>query len=289
MIRYTPLALAFVFVLPLAGCPSDDGNVDTTSTSTDDEVGTEADTTADTTADTMDTEDTVDTADTEDTGDGDSFCSHQCSTDADCMAMGMDTGLTCQDSVCTGESAGCTDKPECVALFSGWTMACTSGGGECDALAQLCVQGPDGGLCATPPSDFFMCDTVPGWSELDVPDIDGNTVTVCGNGNAECHGDGYCHVPCQADTDCMVPGYPTCDTNTGTCGCGSDLDCESIGQAHQSVCTEGVCGCGEDQQCVDANLGDVCTTDGFCGCSGDAACAGVMNPYDGGMISCVMP
>jgi hypothetical protein len=285
MIRFIPrTALAFAFVLPLAGCPSGGTDEDTTDTSTDDEVGTEtADTTADTTAD-----ETADT--TADTGDGDSVCAHQCATDDDCLVMGMDQGLTCQDSFCTGEASGCTDNAECVALYSGWTTACTSGGGECDMLAQVCVQGPDGGLCATPPSDFFMCETVPGWTEMTVPDIDGNDVTVCGNAEAECNADGICIDPCGSDADCTSPSYPVCNTDTGLCGCGDDSHCAMIGEPHLSVCLpDGACGCGEDQQCADGGVGDVCLGSGFCGCSGDAACEGVTNPFDGGMISCVMP
>src|SRR5690606_29233117 len=221
------------------------------------------------------------------TGDGDAFCAHQCSSDADCLVGGMDVSLTCQDSFCTGESSGCTDNAECVALLSGWATACTSGGGECDATAQVCVQVGDGGACATPPGEFFACDSVPGWAELEVPDIDGNNVTVCGNPNAECSDEGFCFSPCQSDDDCASEAYPVCDTTSGLCGCGSDADCATIGQPHLSVCNAGVCGCGEDQQCVDGNAGDVCTTDGFCGCSGDAACANVPNTFDGGMISCV--
>jgi hypothetical protein len=266
VIRYTNFALGLALLLPLTGCPSDDGTAD--------EVGTTAGTTAGDTGD-------------ETTGDGDdNVCAHQCTADADCMVDGQDFGLTCQDSFCASSSASCTGNPECVAQFSGWTMPCTAGGGECDALGQVCVTD---GVCATPPSDFFTCDTVPGWTEIETTDIDGAPVTVCGNPNAECHGEGYCFVPCQADADCTLAAYPVCDTGTGTCKCGSDADCATNGEPSQSVCTaDGFCGCSDDQACVDAGSGDVCTGSGFCGCSGDAACAGVNNTYDGGMISCVM-
>jgi hypothetical protein len=267
---------AFVLLLPL-GCPSDDGNADTSSTSGNDEIETSADTSSDATNDTNDTSDT--------NADG-GFCIHQCMADADCLVDGQDVGLTCQDSLCTGDSSGCTDNAECVAVFSGWTMPCTAGGGECDQLMQICVAAGDGGLCATPPSDFFMCDVVPGWSEIEVPDIDGNLVTVCGNASAECNEQGFCYSPCQSDADCTSEAYPVCDTNSGLCGCSSDTDCATLGQPQASVCNAGVCGCGSDQHCVDGNAGDVCS-DGACGCSGDAACANVENAFDGGMISCV--
>jgi hypothetical protein len=273
-------------VLPLAGCPSDPTADETTFTSTGTEAGDGDGDTGDGDGDTGDGDGDGDG----DPGDGDSFCAHQCMTDDDCLAMGQDLGLTCQDSVCTGDaSSGCTGDAECVALLSGWSMPCTAGGGECDGLGQVCVQADGGGLCATPPSEFFMCNTVPGWAELEVPDIDGALVIVCGNGNAVCSDENFCFSPCQADTDCAAPSAPICDTNTGFCGCGSDADCATIGQPHLSVCNAGTCGCGDDQQCIDGNAGDVCTGDGFCGCSGDGACANVPNSFDGGMISCVQP
>jgi hypothetical protein len=275
---------SLALVLPLAGCPGDDGSAEETTFSTTN--GTEA---GDGDGDPGDGDGDPGDGDG-DTGDGDSFCAHQCMSDDDCLVGAQDVGLTCQDSFCSGDaSSGCTGNAECVALFSGWTMPCTSGGGECDGLAQLCVEADGGGLCATPPSDFFMCDTVPGWSELEVPDIDGNTVTVCGNANAECNDDNFCFAPCQSDVDCASAAFPICDTGTGLCGCGSDADCATIGEPHLSVCNAGMCGCGDDQQCVDGNAGDVCTGDGSCGCTGEAACANVMNAFDGGMISCVMP
>lgn len=287
--------LTALLLLPLAACPGDDGTAnDETSTSTP-VTGTATDTTTDTpptdtTTDTPAT-DTADTmADSTGTpGDG-GFCIHQCRGDADCMVGGMDAGLTCQDSVCTGDvPAGCTDDAECVALLSGWTGSpCTAGGGECEPLGQLCVPVGDGGGCATPPGEFFPCNTVPGWSELEVLDIDGNTVTVCGNGNAECNDDGFCFSPCQADADCASKAYPVCDTATGLCGCGSDDDCAALGEPHLAVCNAGVCGCNSDQQCVDGEAGDACTADGFCGCTADAACSNVENFFDGGTIGCVM-
>ncbi|KIG12648.1 Endo-1,4-beta-xylanase A precursor [Enhygromyxa salina] len=270
MTRYPPFLLPLALLLPLAGCPGDDGAGDSNTTD-----GGTAETSADTNTDPTEGPDGM-------------FCAHQCSADADCLVGGMDIGLTCQGSFCSGDAPdGCTDNAECIAQFSGWMTPCTSGGGECDALSQLCVQGPDGGLCATPPSDFFMCDSVPGFSEIEVPDIDGTTVTVCGNANAQCGADAVCFSPCQSDADCSSAAYPVCDVGTGTCGCSADTDCATLGIPHLSVCSDGLCGCGEDQQCVDGDAGDVCNPSGLCGCSGDAACANVTNSFDGGMISCV--
>jgi hypothetical protein len=229
------------------------------------------------------------------TGDGDgdptgdpegSYCVHQCSSDADCELDGQDQGYTCVDNVCTYDAPDpCTGNEECVALFSGWQTACTSGGGECDDLGQVCITTDEGGLCATPPSDFIDCATLL-MEEIEVPDIDGNLVTVCARTHAECHADGYCFLPCQGTADCPSAAYPICNVSTGVCECGQDADCATLGLPANSVCNAGTCGCGSDQNCVDGALGDVCN-EGFCGCSGDMACEGVSNPYDGGMISCV--
>lgn len=275
-------------LLPLAACPGDDGKANNDAT-TDSTVTMSAGTATDTTV----TDPTVDpTMGTGDTGAAGAagFCAHQCAADSDCKIDGNDLGLTCQDNYCSsGSSTGCASNADCIAQLSGWATPCTAGGGECDVLMQVCVVVGDGGACANPPSEFLMCETIPGFSEVMVTDIDGNTVTVCGNGGAKCSDDGVCFVPCQADADCTAPSYPVCDTSTGLCGCGADTDCAKLDSPHMSVCKAGVCGCNDDKQCVDGDAGDVCTDKGFCGCSGDAACSGVENSFDGGMISCVAP
>jgi hypothetical protein len=221
-------------------------------------------------------------------GDGDGYCAHQCASDADCLIDGMSIDLTCVDSVCTSDSPGCTGDEECVALYSGWSTPCTSGGGECDALAQLCIDYGGQGLCATPPSDIIDCATLL-MEEIEIPDIDGNLVIVCARSNAVCSEDAFCFLPCGSDADCVSDAYPSCDVESGFCQCSSDADCATLGEPHMSVCNAGACGCGDDQQCIDGGAGDVCTTDGYCGCSGDTACAGVENPFDGGMYACVTP
>ena len=117
-------------------------------------------------------------------------------------------------------------------------------------------------------------------------DIDGNPTTVCGQPDAACHPDAYCHLPCQGDLDCFSAAYPACNVNTGLCECASDEGCASLGLSQFSVCHAGVCGCGADEDCVGV-AGDICNEVGACGCTDDAACAGVESPYDGGAIECV--
>jgi hypothetical protein len=196
----------------------------------------------------------------------------------------MSIDLTCVDNVCTSEDPGCTGDEECVALYSAWSTPCTAGGGECDALAQVCL---DIGLCATPPSDIIPCATLL-MEEIQTTDIDGNPVVVCGHPDAVCNDDGFCFVPCASDEDCSG-AYPICDVGSGVCQCGTDADCATLNLPQASVCNAGSCGCGSDQNCVDGNAGDICTGTGSCGCSGDMACANVENPFDGGAYACVQP
>jgi hypothetical protein len=279
--RISSLSLSLFALSLVFGC-SDDGTGSSATTSL---------TTMDPTTDGSATDGPDTTADGPDTGDGDGdgdpgdgdgYCAHQCMSDDDCLIDGMDANLTCVDSVCTGETSGCTGDDECVALYSGWTTPCTSGGGECDQLAQVCI---DVGLCATPPSDFIDCALLT-MEEIQTTDIDGNPVTVCGQPNASCNEEEFCFLPCASDEDCST-AYPVCDVGSGLCGCSSDADCATLGLPQASVCNSGSCGCNDDQQCVDGNAGDVCTTDGYCGCSGDMACASLANPFDGGMYACL--
>lgn len=274
------LALAAV-LLPLTGCPGDDSSSDdtttaptTTATDTGADSGTAADSGTDTGADSG-------------TGSMPSggFCLHQCEGDADCLIMGAGD-LTCNDGFCTGDvPSGCTDDQECQAQYSGWITPCTSGGGECEATAQLCVDVGGTGLCATPPTEFVDCATLM-QDEVTINDIDGMEVTVCGNTTAACGDNGVCFDPCQSDADCVSDAAPVCNTGTGFCECGEDSHCATLGMPHLSVCNAGACGCGADQDCVDGSVGDVCN-DGSCGCTADMACDGVTNPFDGGTIACV--
>jgi len=283
MKKISSLALAFGFLIPLAGCPGDDTGGNETTTATPTSTGDSTAGTAEETAD-PETEGMDETAEPPSGG----FCIHSCEADADCMIGGKDSGLTCTDNVCTGEPVeACTDDEGCIATLSGWEFgpACTAGGGECDAAMQICLDVDGEGHCVSGPSEFFMCETAM-LDEIETTDIDGAAVTVCGNANAQCGAQGFCFDPCASDDDCVADFAPICNTDTGLCECGEDAHCEALGTEGSSVCNGGFCGCGEDQNCVDAELGDVCN-DGFCGCSGDMACDAVMNLYDGGTISCM--
>ena len=220
-------------------------------------------------------------------GSGDSFCVHNCASDADCFIDGIDSGFVCQDNLCTSSSASCTGQEECVALFSGRSNGspCTPGGGECDAAMQVCLDIEGAGRCAIAPSDFIDCVGI-GMEEIQTTDIDGNPVIVCGRPNADCHPDGYCWLPCQTDADCASESYPSCNPGTGFCECTSDAGCAALGLPQASVCNAGVCGCSSDDDCLAGGAGDLCTSSGSCGCSDDAACAAFSNPYDGGMYVC---
>lgn len=289
MKKISSLALALAFTMPLAGCPGDDSGTtmaDTGTAPTTTEGATTEDPTegpAETTEGPVDT--TEGPSDTTGNPPSGGFCIHQCGADEDCTIGGMDVGLTCVDGLCTGESTGCTDDLECQAQFSGWIMPCTAGGGECDALMQVCVDVGGEGLCATPPSEFIDCATLM-QDEIMTTDIDGADVTVCGNSTAACGAEGFCFDPCTEDADCVSEAYPVCNTTSGLCECGDDSHCETLDVPQATTCVEGACGCADDQGCVDGGAGDVCNS-GACGCSGDDACAKVENTFDGGMISCV--
>lgn len=194
----------------------------------------------------MDT--TMGPADDGDDDGGAMVCQHTCAADADCTIGGADIGFTCQGGSCAGEAGdACTENAECVATLSGWVVPCAA---AADCPGQVCVDvGGGEGACATEPSDFFMCDSVPGFSELMVDDIDGNAVTVCGNGNAECQ-DGACFSPCQSDDDCFA-GALTCNAD-GTCGCSSDDQCAAIPMAGLDTCEGGSCiaTCAADRDCT---------------------------------------
>jgi hypothetical protein len=219
-------------------------------------------------------------------GDDASFCVDECDVDEDCDAGGSDIGLSCEDSRCVGEATSCSDDAYCIAQLSGWSagMACTTQA-ECEALLMSCIEVDGEGHCASSPSEFVSCADSQ-LDEIELENIEGDTVTVCGNSNAECREDGSCFSPCQSDDDCFDYA-PSCNTDTGVCECTSDSDCDALGSAATSVCLDsGACGCGTDDDCTDAGTGDVCTSYGVCGCSGDAACEDVESPYDGTTVVC---
>jgi hypothetical protein len=271
-VRISSVAISLLAISCLFGCSDDRISATTGATTTDP------------TADGGDTTDDGDGPDT--TGDGDGYCVHQCTSDADCLINGMNVDRTCIEGACTREP--CTSDEACVALYSGWTTPCTSGGSECGPTLEICIDWGGEGLCATPPS-LHGCDPefMSAGQPIEVPDIHGDLVIVCGWPGTICSEDAQCLLPCDNNFDCDSDAYPVCDVESGQCECGSAADCAMLESPHQSVCNTGSCGCSEDQQCVDANAGDVCMPDGVCGCSGDTACAGIENHYDGGMFSCV--
>ena len=227
--------------------------------------------------------------DTDTAGEDNDYCVHQCEADDDCLINGMDAGLSCVDSFCLADTdVSCTTDDECVALLSGWSSGapCTSGGGECEAAMQICLDIEGEGHCALAPSDFIECADA-GMEEIPTTDIDGAPVVVCGRPEAACHPDAYCFLPCASDLDCSSAAYPACNPTTGLCECSSDADCQTIGSPQFGTCNQGICGCSSDGDCLAAGVGDICNSFGACGCTDDAACSGVDNPYDGGMVECV--
>jgi hypothetical protein len=272
-VRISSVAISLLAISCLFGCSDDRISATTGATTTDP------------TADGGDTTGHADGGDT--TGDGDGYCMHQCTSDADCLINGMNVDRTCVDGACTREP--CTSDEQCVALNSGWTTPCTSGAGECVGLQDICIDWGGEGLCASLASQFHGCSERSGFdgNPIEVPDIDGNLVIVCGWPGTICTEAAQCFLPCDSNFDCDSDAQPVCDVESGQCECGSDADCAILEEPHRSACNAGSCGCSEDQQCVDANAGDVCMPDGVCGCSGDTACSGLALPFDGGMFSCV--
>ncbi|MBL8944805.1 MAG: hypothetical protein JNK45_16710 [Myxococcales bacterium] len=263
--------VAALLALPLAACVITDGDDDDTAgtatgTATEATDATATVSATDPTADTSATDPSADTSATDPTADtsatdptaGGGVCEHTCAGDGDCTASGVDIGLICTDSHCVLANP-CETADDCVATLSGWSfLPCTMGGGECAAAMQICVDLGDGtGGCATPPSEFVMCDLF-GQQETEQTNLDdGSTVTVCGQTAGECN-EGVCTLPvapCVDDTTC---GNLVCNVGTGLCECDGDDDCGEGG-----TCTDGACsvpGCVDDTDCT--------------------------NPFDGGTIAC---
>ena len=198
------------------------------------------------------------------------FCSLSCESDEDCYVGGEDVDLTCnRDGLCAGEPTDeCTEDDECLTLQFQFGTACTAGGGECEATMQACVDVGGEGHCATQPTEFVDCELLM-QAEIEVLDIDGNLVVVCGNADLAClelSGNNFCLDPCE-----------------------SDRECEDFGVPGISVCNEpGICGCADDADCLAGDLGNHCSADGFCifTCEGDDDCAEIMNPFDGAVPAC---
>lgn len=218
------------------------------------------------------------------TGDDDlKVCTERCVSDSDCTINGMDIDFICEDSRCTGDP--CADDDDCVATFSGWITDCAQ---QADCPGQVCIDIGGGiGKCATPPSDFIMCETIL-QQEVQRPLIEGGmSVVVCATLDYECHPDLHlCTNPCESDADCNeYVGYPLCNAATGICECTSDSDCQLAGSG-LTACQGGVCGCADDNECFNLNNSDTCY-DGVCGCADDGVCD--FKTFDGTDLACQTP
>ncbi len=213
-------------------------------------------------------------------GDDGQFCQEVCSVDADCTVMGADSGLKCVESRCTSDFGKCDSDAACQATVSGWITSCASDA-EC-LMGQLCIDVGGKGLCATAPG-MLTCEQLM-QSEVTVQAIGGGDVTVCANTDYVCNDQGFCENPCEDNAECaIIPGYPQCNLDTGTCECTSDADCAATNSPSTSVCNNGVCGCGSDADCAGTNT-DVCNANGFCGCSDASVCT--TKSFDGTMSVC---
>lgn len=202
---------------------------------------------------------------TDPTGTGEGACVYQCSDDSDCFSQGADIGLTCTDNKsCVNV---CADDGDCIAQLSGWSFQPCESNDAC--AAGPCIDLGDGaGGCATEPTEFVDCATLM-QAEVEVTDIDGNTVTVCGNDSGTCTDIGNGDMTCTTDV-------PSCEET----GCSEGFSCDT---------TDGVCRCDDDDACSALGEGLTCGTDGFCtapGCTDSSECDGDL-PLDGGSFECI--
>jgi len=223
-----------------------------------------------------------DTTDTTDGG-GPSFCLESCEENADCNLNGQNQGYTCSsDNLCASETGLCSTDQECQILYSGWEAGDNCAAQDQCALTQGCINLDGIGKCVYIPSDFLTCEAI-NQEEVQMPAIEGGTITVCGNTTAYCTEESYCLDGCSSNADCLSPGYPICNTDSNLCECGQDSDCAN--QPGASVCNDGICQCASDQDCQGLEYADTCY-DGACGCSTDMVCEGYINAFDGTSVSC---
>ncbi|MCX4243761.1 hypothetical protein [Paraliomyxa miuraensis] len=209
MRKISSLALAFAFVMPLAGCPAGDDSgtetmADTGPTPTTADTETPAtDTGMTTTADTGMTT-TADTGMTTTAG-GSGFCALACEAPADCAMGGNEADWACNEGFCEyiGEPPPCDDTTcPAAAGFAcadvGGVNICTipcPNGNECDVLMLECTGEDDAGnaICVSPEPE--PC----GGAAEGEP---------CDFGGADQYGvcmDGEC--TCADDTECTAAGY----------------------------------------------------------------------------------
>ena len=204
-----------------------------------------------------------DNGDNGDTVEG-SFCMDTCEEDSECVPEGGDEDdYACVDDVCefTGEmdeADDCESDEECQAIGSGWADLETGELDTCDAqdecddmMGESCVEYEGQGYCAMEAAD---CEAL-NREELDLELVDEEgELAVCVATDVECGENGLCYAPCESDDDCDADGAGTC-LDDGTCGCGSDAECEEDVD-NADTCFDGICGCSED---------DVCEEDQVCG------------------------
>lgn len=286
--RFTNSAsyLSTILVSLALGC-GDDGTEASTGQDTDPTSGTTgsgsasvtASTTAGTGASTTDATTAGSASTTDDpTGGGSdpaSACVETCEQDGDCL-----DGFVCgAEGYC--EPRACPDDDWCAATLGGWTNEGCTADAQCDA--GQCVVLGDHTFC-TVPSNAGCFEATP----TEVMTVDGATVTVCVS-PGRCGDDSTCFRGCASDDDCIVAGFPSCDTDTGqcecttdscgtgstcdagTCRCESDEGCSPIKGG--SVCVDGTCACASDDDCLAPGL-DTCI-DGVCSCGSDEACSAV--------------
>lgn len=184
---------------------------------------------------------------------------------------------TCGDGEVTGYE-GCDDGD-------------TDDNDGCSSICQVEV----GFACTGTPSICEQC-----FQDVDCDDGDDCTTDTCSNNTCShasatsgtecltgvCNGVGSC-VECMQDEDCGPEG-PLCNTETNTCYCAVDLDCDDQNECTSEVCTQGQCAftvlasdtacsighCNADQDAPSC----ICDTDEDCSdqnsCSVDTCAAG---------------
>ncbi len=277
MNKFALLLLSSSFALSLAACDSSDDDAETQATtatdgSSDTDSGTPSGTGTSGPSGTTDpsdsgTTDPSDSGTTDPTGGGGAACVYQCASDEDCTIDGTDLGLTCTgNSICLNV---CETDDDCVAQLSGWSFQPCDSNDTC--LSGPCVDLGDGaGGCATEPTEFVDCAALM-QAEVEVQDIDGATVTVCGNDSGTCGDIG------NGDRTCTIDAKPTSCEETG---CGDGFTCDA---------SDGVCRCDNDDACAAFGEGFTCGDDGACtapGCTDSSECDGEL-PYDGGSFECI--
>lgn len=211
MRKISSLALAFAFVMPLAGCPGDDtGTTDTEAattmptTTTPQTTTEEPQTTTEAPPTTTEEPPTTDTtvAPT-DSGGGAGFCGLACEAPADCAMGGPEEDWACTDGFCE---------------YLVDPMPCDPA--TCDDLMiGVCADVDGFSVCTTPCDDDSMC--AAGFTECTGTDDAGNSICAA--------------IPCGGVAEgepCDIPMFGQIGTCTeGVCSCTDDAECTAEGYA----------------------------------------------------------